>query len=110
MPDLKYQICTLLHRDHKGRDRAILVRDLSVYFRCPEREIRETLRLLNMEGYPIVTSTSIPMGVYWAATEQEVDEYLANLKARATSIFKRMAAIDKIKTKEFLKGQMELFG
>ena len=95
---------------HKGKDQAITVKDLSYRFKVSDREIRDCLRILNLNGYPVLTSTGDPYGVYYASNEKEIDEYLANLKSRATSIFRRMAAIDRIKTKDFLSGQLKLFG
>jgi hypothetical protein len=62
-----------------------------------------------MEGVPILTSTSPPVGVYFGASSEEVNEYLSNLGARANAIHQRMGAINRIKAREFLKGQIEMF-
>ena len=113
MPDLKENIRRHLMMNHFGKERAITIRDLTVELmpiRSNDREIRQAIRDLNMEGVPVLTTTRFPFGVYYGASSEEVGEYLANLGARMRAILDRMKAVDKIKTKEFLKGQMELFG
>jgi hypothetical protein len=110
MNDILNDLRLLIQFNHKGKDRAVIIRDLAEQFKISEREIRDCLRILNLKGYPIMTSCHLPYGVYWANNEKEIEDYLANLKSRATSIFQRMAAIDKIKTRDFLAGQMKLFG
>jgi len=63
-----------------------------------------------MEGIPILTSVHPPYGVFYGVTEGEVNEYLGQLGARMKAILERMSAVSKIKAKEFLRGQMEMFG
>lgn len=112
MSDLKENIRYLLKKHHLGKEKAITIRDLAVELlpiRSNDREIRQAIRDLNMEGVPVLTSIHSPFGVYYGASSEEVGEYLANLGARAAAIHSRMGAISKIKAKEFLKGQMELF-
>ncbi len=113
MAELKENIHYLLKKHHLGKERAITIRDLAVELlpiRTNDREIRQAIRDLNMEGVPILTSVHPTYGSYYGASSEEVTEYLANLGARARAIHERMGAVDKIKTREFLKGQMELFG
>jgi hypothetical protein len=74
-----------------------------------ERSIRKIIRQLNFEGYQIISTVHPPFGVYFAIDKSEVDEYCANLASRMKAILERMRAVDKIKAREFLKGQMELF-
>jgi transcriptional antiterminator len=111
MDDLKPNLSAYLKTFHRGQDNAITVRHLAHHFQTSEREIRLTLRQLNMEEVPVLTSIHPPnYGVYWASSEEEVNSYLANLGSRMKALLNRMAAINRIKAKEFLKGQMEMFG
>jgi hypothetical protein len=106
--NLKYQ----LKKHHLGRDRAVVIRDLTLELlpiRTNDRELRAAIRELNGEGVPILTSIHPPYGVYYASSEDEVADYLANLGARAGAIHKRMADLSRIRAREFLRGQMELF-
>ena len=112
MAELKENIRYLVKKRHFGKGNAITIRDLAVELlpiRANDREIRQALRDLNLENIPILTSVHPPYGVYYAASPAEVDEYLANLGARMKATLDRMRAVDKMKTREFLKGQMELF-
>jgi hypothetical protein len=109
MPELKHQLICLLKKDHQGQDRAIKIRDLVDYFRplhTNDREIRDTLRQLNHEGYPVLTSTNPPYGVYYAQTQDEINEYRANLVSRLTSLKERIEDVEQIRLEP---GQMEMF-
>ncbi len=115
MSDLKSSILALIRDHHKGRAAAItiaqIVYDFIDYEVDPldERTVRKLIRDLNFEGYPILTTVHRPWGVYYATTKAEIDEYCMNLQSRMKSILDRLRAIDRIRAKEFLKVQMELF-
>jgi hypothetical protein len=116
MPDLKTNLKYQIKKHHLGKDNAITIRDLIselLFLKCTQyyssRQIRKTLRELNLEEVPILTSIHPPLGVYWASSESEIEEYLANLGSRARAIHQRMAALSKIKAREFLRGQLEMF-
>jgi hypothetical protein len=85
------------------------VRDLAWRFNVSERKIRATLAEFNEGGYPVATATTPPMGVYWAGEASDLDEYWSNLNSRALKILGRMRAVNKAKTREFIKRQGELF-
>ena len=109
IPDLKFQLICLLRKDHQGQDQAIKIRDLVLYFsslHTNDREIRDTLRQLNHEGYPVLTSVHNKMGVYWAKSQGEIEEYRSNLISRLTSLKERIEDVENIRLE---KGQMELF-
>ena len=113
MTELQFFLLDFIRSAHKGRDRAITVGELvstSSFGSLGERLIRKMIRDLNFDGYPILTSTHYPFGVYYAISQDEIEEYLCNLGSRMKAILERMKAIDKIKTQSFLKGQLELFG
>jgi len=109
IPELKHQLICLLRKDHQGQDRAIKIRDLVLYFsslHTSDREIRDTLRQLNHEGYPVLTSTRNKMGVYWAQSQSEIEEYRSNLISRLTSLKERIEDVENIKLEP---QQMEMF-
>jgi hypothetical protein len=112
MAPLKENIRGQLKKYHLSRDNAItipnLIREL-IPIRTNDREVRDAIRQLNLEGVPILTTIHPPYGVYWASSEEEVNEYLANLGSRMKAILERMSAINRIKANEFLKGQLEMF-
>lgn len=110
MPDIKYHLLHYLQKYHQGKDKAIIIKQIIGELwdlHATDPDIRLALRQLNLEGYPIVTCSS---GVYWATEPADLDAYMANLSSRATKIFERMRAIDRTKAKEFMRGQMNLFG
>ena len=116
MPDLKTSILDLVRNNHRGKTRAITVAQIVSNERilwgdeaASDRTIRKILRELNFEGYPILSSVHYPYGVYYAVDQSEIDEYCMNLQSRMKAILDRMRAVDKIRAKEFIKGQMELF-
>jgi len=116
LADLKTSILELIRSQHKGKNRAITIAQIVWNERilwgddaANERTVRKIIRQLNFEGYPILSSVHYPYGVYYAENKIEVDEYCANLGSRMKAILDRMRAIDKIRAREFLKGQMELF-
>lgn len=112
MAPLKENIKGQLRKYHLSRENAItipnLIRELQP-IRTNDREVRDAIRQLNMEGVPILTTVHPPYGVYYGFNEEEINEYLANLGARMKAILERMGAINRIRAREFLRGQMELF-
>ncbi len=117
MPNLKSNLHFHLKKHHLGRDRAVTIRELfgemfpfEVFTPNEDRKIRIAIRELNMENVPILTGVHKPYGIWYASSESEFDEYFANLGSRAKAIHERMAALNKAKAKEFLKGQLSLFG
>jgi capsule polysaccharide export protein KpsC/LpsZ len=115
MPDLKSSILALIRDHHKGKHTAITVSQVAYESLnttgeiVDDRTIRKIIRELNFDGYPILSTVHYPYGIYYAATQEEINEYLNNLGSRMKAIIERMKAIDRIRAKEFIKGQMELF-
>jgi len=103
---LKDDLFAYLKRHHRGRDMAITVHNLAHVFDVPEREIREALRDLNLGGKPVLTSVHPPYGVFYAWSQDEIDEYRASLVSRLTSLKERIDALDRISLDPV---QMELF-
>lgn len=109
MDNLQTQLLNHLKQYCQGKARARTVRDLAIHFRVTDREIRAMLLGLNLAGYPVATSCHPPMGVYWATEQANLDEYWMNLNSRVLKLLARMRAVNKIKTKEFVQRQLELF-
>ena len=89
MAELKENIHYLLKKHHLGKERAITIRDLAIELlpiKTNDREIRQAIRDLNMENIPILTSIHPPYGAYYATSDDEKNEYVANLGARATAM------------------------
>ncbi len=111
-PNLKTSLLDLISVFHRGKSRAITVSEIcstSDFETVNERMIRKMIRELNFDGHPILTSTNGKMGVYYAESREEINEYLANLGARMKALLERMKAVDRIQAMEILKGQLELF-
>lgn len=110
MPDLNYTLLNFLRQCHKGKDKAIPIRQIMREFRdmkVTDPDVRVALRQLNHEGYPVCTCSK---GVYYGTEPEDLDRYMANLGSRVTKILERMRDVNRIKAKEFVKGQMEMFG
>jgi len=109
MTDLKTSLLEFLKSNCRGRDRAWPIDMLAGYFHADEREVRECLRRLNLEGQPVVTLTRKPYGAYFTSSQDDLDAYWRSLNSRVLKTLERMRAVNKIKTKEFVRDQMELF-
>lgn len=99
-------LLTYLKTECRGKDHALKVRNLALAFNVDPRELRDQLRELNLSGEPIVSCSE---GIYIATGPQDIDRYWANLNSRVLKLLERMRAVSKIRTKEFLDKQMELF-
>ncbi len=112
MINLRSSLLNLIKTEHRGKARAITVDQLAtktLFESVGERRIRAMIRDLNFEGHPILTTVHPPYGVFFAESQDEVSEYLSNLSARMKAILERMKAVDRMRAKEFLRGQLELF-
>ena len=68
---------------HVGRGSAIKASELAYAFGLSDdRHVRQLIRELIKDGYPIAASVSEPMGYYIVATRAEADEYMAGLRSR----------------------------
>lgn len=66
-----------------------------------DRIIRIAIREMIADGIPIASSVNQPYGYYIVSTQQEYNEYIAVLRARALEDFGRL--------KDFRKASEELF-
>ena len=77
-----------------GRANAIKQRHLADKLGVSTRRLQRTLKdLTELRGLPIASACKEPMGVFVPQTSGEVDEFVANLKARAVSCFRRINAL-----------------
>ena len=112
MPDVNYILLHFLKLHHKGKDKAITIKHIIGELRLwdlklTDPDVRVALRRLNHEGYPVCTCSK---GVYYGTEPEDLDRYMANLGSRVTKILERMRDVNRIKAREFIKGQMNLFG
>ncbi len=106
--DLNSILLEKIRTYHRGKVNAIKLRILAHEFGLKDdRKIRIAIKELNEQGYPIVTSTEPPMGVYWAVSQSELDEYRANLISRLTSLKERIEDVEKMRIEP---QQMRMFG
>ena len=106
---MENNLLSFLKDNCRGKDRAAKVRDLAWQFKCSEREIRDELRRLNLDGEPVFTLVSPPYGAYYGDRQEDTERYWHTLNSRVLATLERMRAVSKIRTKEMLKGQLEMF-
>ena len=74
-----------------GRRNAITGNDLAAALgHGDDRKIRLVIRELIMEGHPVASSVSEPMGFYICTSEHEAVAYIATLRARAEEDMARL--------------------
>ena len=74
----------------RGRENAITSKTLSEYLGSPRRSIRKAIELLIADGALI---GSCQDGYYVIETQEELEEVVAVLRSRATSIFARYGSL-----------------
>lgn len=96
--DLKSEVLAVL-KAHRGKSNAIPGRGLASLFGFKDdRIIREVIRVLIKEGYPIAASVTVPVGYFhietWAEYKEYLDDLLSRLKENAyrRSDFKKCGA------------------
>jgi hypothetical protein len=97
-------IFSYLKKNHQGRERAITIGDLTKkfsVFNISGRAIRQLIRNLNEQGYPISTCNE---GVFWSENPQDFRIQIYDLKSRIEEEQKRIKDLEKIILK--LTGQM----
>lgn len=68
---------------HVGRENAIKANELAYALgQNDDRHIRQLIRALLKDGYPIAASNTEPMGYYIVANRVKAEEYLAVLRSR----------------------------
>ena len=79
---MRNEIIKILEHHH-GKESAIRGKELAAIFGQPnDRRVRQVIRELIEDGYPIAASVDGQKGYYMARTKREVDEYLAVLRSR----------------------------
>jgi hypothetical protein len=102
----KQHLLNHLKANCRGRDQAWPVRMLAGFLHADDREIREALRQLNLEGQPVVTLTSKPYGAYYATEQGQIDAYWLSLNSRVLTLLDRMRAVNRMRID---KKQGEMF-
>ena len=79
-----------------GRARAIKQKYLAAQLDMSTRTLQQYLKdLTEVRGLPIASACSPPYGVFVPETPAEVDAFVAQLRSRALSCFKRIAALSR---------------
>ena len=82
MSDLKQEVKLILGR-HEGRNCAITGKELaSMLGYKDDRAIRQAIRELRADKFPILSATDSPAGYFLPLTKTEVDECLQQNKSR----------------------------
>jgi len=81
-------------RDHRGRACAIKQAALAAACNLSVRLVQDCLKsLTENEGKAIAATCRPPYGTFVPQNDDEVSEYVGQLRARATSCFKRISAL-----------------
>ncbi len=87
-------VWSVLSRNHRGRQGAIKQRQLAARCGLSTRKLQHVLKSLTERHHkPIASSCREPFGVFVPVTERERQRYIGQLRARATSCFKRLSAV-----------------
>lgn len=87
--DLKQDVLNILEL-HRGNSRAIIGHRIAALLGMKDdRTVREVIRELIREGYPVVASVSKPYGYFLCENEAERQDYLAQLRSRLIEDAKR---------------------
>ena len=82
MDNLKASVLAILE-NHKGHDNPI--KCMAIAKECglrDDRAIQEVIEELIRDGYPIAASCRKPLGMFFAQTYQEINEYKESLRKR----------------------------
>lgn len=91
--------------EHVRRHGPILRRTLATNLMISERQVRESIHMLNLAGYPIVSSGE---GFHLATEPKSIDAAANRIRSQALSMLERYAALKKISLKEAAH-QLSLF-
>ncbi len=95
---------------HRGKDRAVRVRDLALLAGMDERKLRDVVKnLVEVHAKPIGSSVRPPMGYFVITSEEEREEVRRQYYSRALKLFKRIRAVDRSAWVAGVVDQLELF-
>lgn len=101
----------LLRESCVGAANATKQKHLAFTLGISVRYLQDILKRLTEEhGKPIASSCREPMGTFVPETENEVNRYVQQLRSRALSDFKRIAALNRAAAHELLRQQRLEFG
>lgn len=107
-PNVKSELINLLER-HSGRQRAILRREIRNVLNIPnseDRQLREVISELRLEGFPILFSTGKPGGYYLPETLGELKEGIAKMRSYVIDECKIMRAW-RLKGSQYINGEKQ---
>lgn len=90
----------------RGRANAVKQKRLAAQLFISTRTLQHVLKdLTEIHGLPIASACSPPMGVFIPETEAEIDAFVAQLRSRALSCFKRMSALNRAAASALIREQ-----
>jgi len=87
--DLRESIIQIL-LSHQGRSKAIKGIELARLLNCDYRQVRQIIRDLIKEGYPIASAVQTPQGYFVIESQGEAWEYQHILRGRLIEDAKRL--------------------
>ena len=94
--NIKAILCDYLEQSHKGEGAAISSRELERILRVKGTVIRRLVNILRCERKPICSNAQ---GYFYAATQREIQETIAQLSSRIHKISKARDGLLKTLTK-----------
>lgn len=82
----------LLLQQRRGRGNAIKARQLAALLDCSERTVRHLTREARRAGYAVCADDN---GYYLAASNEEYDHLMAQLKARSTDMLETIRELER---------------
>ena len=97
-------------REHRGKDHAIQVCELSREVNLPDRVVRGFVAKLRTEhGKLIGSRTTVKPGYYIITNREELNKYMASMRRRGIKILMAAAAAQKVSVEEvFKQGRLDL--
>lgn len=81
--DKRTAICEYLKKHHKGKDKAVLSRELERLFCIDGRNLRRKISSLRKDGVPICSDET---GYYYADNQNEINETVCRMNELVTTI------------------------
>lgn len=76
-----------------GRENPTTGKDLAAHLNCSIRDITQQIERERREGRPICAATGDNPGYFLPADDKELEQYCAQIKARAIELFKTRQAL-----------------
>ena len=98
-------VLSLLFMQCQGSENAVKSGEITGMTGLPDREIRDIIRDLRLEGHPIGSSPA--RGFWWISDPAELKEFIECMKGRGFSILKTVKKLANVTALE-LAGQLQV--